>query len=192
MNNFRFVPFLLAFMFSGAATANEVIPSNLNEKLDQTGKEASLIASMPEVRDAVKAYNSKTSESYNKFADQYSKMTSEKWKALSPNDPIVRNLSKSPLMKAVSAKVSALNKPISEVFISGADGGKVGFLSKTTSWNHKGKPKHDDPMQGKFWKGKPELDESTGKHQVQVSVPVLDENQKPIGSLVIGVDLVRL
>ena len=38
------------------------------------------------------------------------------------------------------------NQLISEAFVSAADGTKVDFLSKTTWWIHKGKPKHDVPM----------------------------------------------
>jgi hypothetical protein len=46
-------------------------------------------------------------------------------------------------------------------------------------------------MTGKTWQGKPEVDESSGQYQVQVSVPVLDGNI-PIGSIVIGLNLSKL
>ena len=40
--------------------------------------------------------------------------------------------------------------------------GKAAFFGKTSSWIHKGKPKHDLPMSGKTWTGAPELDQSSG------------------------------
>jgi len=46
-------------------------------------------------------------------------------------------------------------------------------------------------MSGKTWTGKPELDESTGVQQVQIGLPVLD-NGKPIGSIVVGLNLSKL
>ncbi len=77
---------------------------------------------------------------------------------------------------------------ITECFVSGADGTKVGFLSKPTYWSHSDKDKHRIPMSGKNWTGQPELDESTGKTQIQVGIPVLDGG-RPIGSIVVGLDV---
>jgi hypothetical protein len=86
---------------------------------------------------------------------------------------------------------SKKTEAISEAFVSDAQGNKVGFLAKTSNWNHKGKPKHDVPMTGKTWQGPVELDESTGLQQVQVAVPVL-EGDKPVGSLVVGLAVSKL
>ena len=83
------------------------------------------------------------------------------------------------------------NQVISEAFVSAADGTKVGFLAKTTSWIHKGKPKHDGPMTGKAWQGEVEKDQSTGLEQIQIAVPVLDGGTA-IGSVVVGLQLARL
>ena len=77
------------------------------------------------------------------------------------------------------------------MFINAAEGYKVGFLAKTSFWNHKGKSKHDDPMSGKVWIGKIEVDDSSGTQQVQVAVPVLD-GDKPIGSLTVGFAIAKL
>ena len=74
---------------------------------------------------------------------------------------------------------------IAKVFVSGADGGKVGFDAKTEHWTHKGMPKHEVPMGGKIWTGPLKLDDSTGLQMVQVGLPVLD-GEKPIGSIVFG------
>jgi hypothetical protein len=115
-------------------------------------------------------------------------MTQEKWTNLNMLSPEVKAFSKNDLANHLR---TIKDDTVSEVFVSGADGTKVAFLSKTTSWSHKGKPKHDVPMSGKTWIGKPELDESTGLQQVQVGLPVLD-NGKPIGSIVVGLNLSKL
>ena len=39
------------------------------------------------------------------------------------------------------------NEQIIKIFVSGSDGGKVGFNAKTEHWTHKGMPKHEVPMQ---------------------------------------------
>jgi hypothetical protein len=118
----------------------------------------------------------------------YASMTQEKWAALSILSPEVKYFSKTPLAEYLKAKRT---DAMTELFVSGADGKKIAFFSKTTSWSHKGKPKHDDPMAGKTWIGAVEVDESTGKQQVQISFPVLD-GAKPVGSIVIGLDLAKL
>ncbi len=115
-------------------------------------------------------------------------MTNDKWKTLTLLDPFVRSLAKNELAKHLIAKKDGA---VTELFVSGADGGKVAFLAKPSSWTHKGKEKHDLPMTGKTWQGEVEVDESTGKQQVQVSVPVMD-GATPIGSLVIGLGVSKL
>jgi hypothetical protein len=130
---------------------------------------------------AVKEYNTTPS------ADAKS-MTNEKWKTLTIIDPFVQSLAKNELATYLKTKKDDM---VSEIFVSGADGGKVAFLTKTTSWTHKGKEKHDQPIAGKTWQGAVEVDESTGKQQIQVSVPVLD-GTTPIGSIVIGLSVMKL
>jgi hypothetical protein len=115
-------------------------------------------------------------------------MTNDKWKTLSVLSPEVKAFAKNDLAQYLNK-----NKPVyvSELFVSAADGSKVAFISKPTNWTHKGKPKHDLPMQGKNWTGEIEIDESTGLQQIQVALPVLD-NKKPIGSIVFGLSLSKL
>ncbi len=115
-------------------------------------------------------------------------MTQEKWTNLNMLSPEVKAFSKNDLAGYLRTIKDA---SVSEIFVSCADGTKAAFLSKTSNWSHKGKPKHDVPMSGKTWTGKPELDESTGVQQVQVGLPVLD-NGKPIGSIVVGLNLSKL
>jgi len=103
-------------------------------------------------------------------------------------DPTVRAFEKSPAGKFMKSSKDDL---VSEAFISDAAGRKVAFLAKTTWFCHKGKAKHDQPMQGKTWQGPIEVDESSGVRQIQVSVPILD-GQTPIGSLVVGLNVSRM
>lgn len=115
-------------------------------------------------------------------------MTNEQWKSLTILDPFVRSFSKNPLALHLREKKDG---QMSECFVSGADGTKVAFLSKTTSWSHRGKDKHMVPMTGKTWIGSIELDESTGLQEVQIGLPVLDGGM-PIGSIVIGLNVATL
>lgn len=119
---------------------------------------------------------------------KYQDMTQEKWEKLNILDPFVREFNKNEAGQLLKKYKSEL---ISEAFLNRADGKKVGFLAKTSNWSHKGKDKHEDPMKGKVWIGKVEVDESTGKTQIQVSVPVQEDN-KSIGSLVIGLNINEL
>jgi hypothetical protein len=126
----------------------------------------------------------KKANTENKFQD----MTQEKWEKLNILDPFVRDFNKNEAGLLLKKYKSEL---VSEAFLNRADGKKIGFLAKTSNWSHKGKDKHEDPMKGKVWIGKIEVDESSGKTQIQVGVPVQDEG-KSIGSLVIGLNINEL
>jgi len=119
---------------------------------------------------------------------QLKDMTQEKWAKLSILSAEIKLLSKNPLADYLRSKKTPA---VTELFVSNSLGEKVAFLAKTTSYSHKGKDKHDKAMEGKVWYGEPELDDSTGKIQVQVSFPILDAG-KAIGSIVIGLDLALL
>lgn len=135
----------------------------------------------PKVVEAVKAYNSAPPA-------EAKTMTNDKWKSLQVLDPFVRSFTRNALAEYLKSKRDA---PVTELFVSGADGGKVAFLAKTSSWSHKTSPKHSVPMTGKTWYGPVEVDESTGQQQVQVGIPVLDGG-KPVGSIVIGLGISKL
>lgn len=157
------------------------IDPSLQAKIDAELAKLKALAAAPALVEAVKAHNAGPSA-------EVKAMTQEKWKALTLLDPFVRSFSKNPAGTALKAQKTA---PVSEAFLSGADGVKVAFLSKPTNWSHKGKPKHDVPMTGATWQGEIEVDESTGLQQIQVAVPVLDGGT-PIGSLVVGLSLSKL
>ncbi len=115
-------------------------------------------------------------------------MTQDTWAKLSVLSPEIKSLTKNDLAVYLKTRKTPI---VAELFVSAPGGEKVAFFGKTTSWNHKGKPKHDVPMTGKTWIGESELDESSGKTTVQFSIPVL-EGGKAIGSIVIGLDMALL
>ena len=125
---------------------------------------------------AVKSYNSTTPSAEAKA------MTNEQWRSLTLFDPFVRCVGKSALSEYLKSKRDDV---VAKIFVSGADGGKVGFDAKTEHWTHKGMPKHEVPMTGQMWVGPVKLDDSTGLQMIQVGLPVLDGG-KPIGSIVFG------
>ncbi len=163
------------------ATAAEALDAGLQAKLDAQVKIIQTWVGDPVFVKAVKDHNAAVPP------DQAA-MTQDKWKALTVLDPFVRAFTKN---EAGALLKSKKTEAVSEAFLSDAAGLKVAFLSKTTAWCHKGKPKHDVPMTGKSWQGPVEVDESTGLQQVQVAMPVLD-GDKPIGSLVVGLSLAKL
>lgn len=166
----------------GAALCHgQEISTEVQAKIDAKVKVIQTWAADPVIVNAVKAHN--TSPSAEAAA-----MTQDKWKALTVIDPFVRSFSKN---EAGAFLKSKKTEDVSEAFVSGTDGTKVAFLSKPSGWSHKGKAKHDKPMEGKVWQGAVEVDESTGLQQVQVAVPVMDDG-KPIGSLVVGLSLSKL
>ena len=163
------------------AVVAEELDASLQVKVDAKVKAIQTWAANPAIVSGVQARNASTPP---ELAD----LTQEKWKALTVLDPLVRSFSKNPVAEYLK---SQKDDSVSEGFISCADGSKVAFLSKPTNWSHKGKAKHDQPMSGKNWQGPVEVDESTGSKQIQVAVPVLADG-KPIGSLVVGLNISKL
>ncbi len=168
-------------LLAGAAAPAQSLPAEITPKVQSKMKELKYLSTDPAVVAAVKAYNAKPPV-------ETRSMNNDHWKELTLLDPIVRSLTKNDLGQYLKSKQ---DDTISEAFVSGADGGKVAFLAKTTSWNHKGKAKHDVPMSGQTWVGPMEVDESSGHQQVQIALPVLDGGH-PIGSIVIGLKVSKL
>lgn len=179
--NTRILPVLATVVASFLASMSFAAPAAVQAIVDTEVAAAKVLAADPALVAAVKGYNVAPSA-------EAQSMTQEKWKTLTLLDPLVRSFSKNPAAEVIKARKSGV---VTEAFLSGADGGKVAFLAKPSSWSHKGKAKHDDPMAGKVWQGEVEVDESTGMQQVQVAVPVLD-GDKPIGSLVVGLGMNKM
>jgi hypothetical protein len=159
----------------------EPLDAALQTKVDAQIKVVQGWASDPVIVAAVKAQNAA-------LAPEYAAMTQDTWKDLGKLDPLVRALDKSAAGSFLKGKKSDL---IIRAFVSDAEGRKVAFTTKTLSWSHKGDPKHEVPMTGKTWEGSVEQDKASGFQQIQISVPVLDQD-KPIGSLVIGLSVSNL
>ena len=177
----RVLGFLIATFALLPGIRAEELDATTQTKVDAKVKQVETLAADPVVIKSVKAQNSS-------MPADCAALDQDKWKTLGVLDPLVRGFSKNEAGTLLKSKKAA---DISEAFISAANGTKVAFLNKPTNWSHKGKPKHEVPMTGKTWQGAVEVDDSTGLRQVQVSVPVLDDG-KPIGSLVVGLDLSKL
>jgi hypothetical protein len=171
----------VALLSLAAGAFAESLSPERKSRLDARIKQLQSWSADPAIVAAVKAQNA------NPPADIKS-MTNERWKQLTLLDPAVRSFSKNALGQFLRAKQTP---DISECFVSAADGAKVAFLSKPSSWSHADKAKHRLPMAGKIWIGSPETDDSSGQLQVQVGLPVLD-GAKPIGSIVLGLKLSAL
>lgn len=118
-------------------------------------------------------------------------MNNAKWKTIRASEEVITAFQTNRAGSFLKAKMESSDGLISEAFLSAAQGEKVAFIEKTSSYVHKGSPKFDVPMTGKSWQGKPEFDESSQTFAVQVSVPVFDAGS-PIGALVVGINLTRL
>jgi hypothetical protein len=155
--------------------------ANVQARIDQWITTAREWAAAPALVAAVVAQNQQPPPAY-------AGMTQEKWAALAETDPLVQRLMRNEIAQLLRAKRT---EAVAEAFLSDASGAKVAFLAKPTNWSHQGKPKHDEPMAGKVWQGKLELDRSSGMRQIQIAVPVLKDGT-PVGSLVVGVALSAL
>ena len=160
------------------------VPPEIKPKLEIKIKGLQSLSTDPQLVNAVKAHNA-TAPSAEAEA-----MTNDKWHSLSVLDPFVRATAKTPLSEYLKSKKNS-DDVIAKIFVSGADGMKVGFDAKTEHWTHKGFPKHEVPMSGGTWIGPVKLDDSTGQQLIQVGLPVLDGG-KPIGSVVIGLRVDKL
>lgn len=169
--------------FAGSLRADTLADPAVQAKVDAKIAVVRQWAAAPVIVNTVLAQNAA-------LPPERAAMTQEKWKVLSLRHPFVRGLVDNAVVEFLKEKHAA-NEWLTEAFLSDAGGFKVAFLTKTSSWCHAGSAKHVEPMNGHVWQGKIEIDESVGGAQLQVSVPVLSEG-KPIGSLVIGFDPLKL
>ena len=162
------------------ASQGPAIDAQLQSKLDA---KLAVIKSWAREYVIVNAVNA-----YNTAASKRRGFTEEQWSAATGIEAPIRALMENDAAQFLKQHRTA---DITEAFVSGADGGKVAFLSKPTHWSHRGQAKHDVPMRGQSWQGHIELDRSSGFLQIQLAVPIIDRG-KPIGSLVVGVSPARL
>ncbi len=159
-------------------------PPEIKAKLDVEIRQLASLSTDAEIVNAVKVHNA-TPASAEALA-----MTNDKWRGLSVLDPFVRATAKTPLSEYLKTKKKG-DDLIAKIFVSGADGMKVGFDAKTEHWTHKGMPKHEVPMTGETWIGTVKVDDSTGQSLIQLGLPVLDGG-KAIGSIVVGLRVDKL
>jgi hypothetical protein len=171
---------LAAVVLASGAAAQPLAPE-LKAKVDVKIKAIQAWSSDPALVAAVKAHNAA-------LTPDEKAMTNEKWSRATVLDPVVRSYTRNAAGTFLKTK---RDEQISECFVSGADGTKVGFLSKPSSWSHADKDKHRVPMSGRSWIGPIAIDDSTGLQLVQVALPVLDAG-KPIGSIVVGLAVSKL
>ncbi|MGC1438632.1 MAG: hypothetical protein WA847_22250 [Terriglobales bacterium] len=101
-------------------------PPEIKSKLDAKIKQLSSFSIDPEIVNAVKAHNA------TPHAGEALTMTNEQWHSLTVLDPFVRATAKTPLSEYLKTKKNA-DDTIAKVFVSGADGSKVGFDAKETA-----------------------------------------------------------
>ncbi len=119
-------------------------------------------------------------------------MDNAKWKTVSITDDLIKYFQSNEAGKFLEARAAMSDGFYTEAFLSAAQGEKVAFVEKTTSYIHRGAAKFDVPFNtGKAWQGPAEYDESARTYQIQVSVPVLSEG-KHVGVLVVGLGLSHL
>jgi len=119
-------------------------------------------------------------------------MDNAKWKTIRRSDDAVKEFQSNAAGKYLKSKLDASSGTFTEAFLNAAQGEKVAFVEKTTSYIHKGAAKFDVPFgSGKSWQGQAEFDESAQTYQIQISVPV-QSGGKAIGALVVGVNLTQL
>lgn len=165
-----------------AWAAFEITPA-IQKELDQTIEVVKGWAADPVIVSAAAAQNQK---------GPIAGMDNPKWKTVRRSDELIKGLQNNDAAKLLKQKLDASQGLYSEAFLNASQGEKVAFVDKTSSYLHKGQPKFDTPFtSGKSWQGQPEFDESSQTHQIQVAVPVLADG-KPIGVLVVGVNLTKL
>jgi hypothetical protein len=164
------------FLVALALAATGLAQAPQKAKVDAEVKQMRYLSTDPKLVSAVKTYNS------TPLSPEARTMTNDKWHTLTVFDPFVRAIGKNSLSEYLKSKKDDV---VVKIFVSGADGTKVGYDAKTEFWTHKGMPKHESPMKGETFIGPMKLDNSTGVQMVQIGLPVLD-GTKPIGSIVIG------
>lgn len=179
-----FLMLVLAFvLIAGIARAGVEITPTVQAKLDQWKTTVAGWAADAVIVGAVTDQNAK---------GPLSGVDNESWKSMRRTDPAVKGFQSCPAGQFLTTRKSGSNGAVAEAFLNAAQGEKVAFIEKTSKYVHKGSAKFDTPFTtGKPWQGEPEFDESSQSYLIQISVPVL-KDAKPIGVLVVGIDLKSL
>jgi hypothetical protein len=172
-----------AFLTTVAGAASFEMTAAVQAELDKQKTVVASWAANPVIVNAVLAQNR---------TGPIAGMDNAKWKMTRRSHPVVTGFQANPAGQLLKARLQESEGAISEAFLSAAQGEKVAFVEKTTSYIHRGAEKFDVPFRtGKAWQGPAEFDESSQTYAIQISVPVLAEG-RPIGVLVVGVNLSHL
>lgn len=155
------------------------ITPEIRTQIDAQKRALAQIAKNPTIVSAVRAQN---------LNGPIPGLSNREWRSLKSDSPVVRAFQKNPAAQLLAQKMAASKGLFNELFLCAAQGEKVAFVHKPSTYIHKGEPKFDVPMSGKTWEGVPEFDKSSRSHAVQIATPVLDKG-KPIGVLVGGVSM---
>jgi len=167
------------FAIEAAAASFEITPA-IQAELEKQKAVVAKWAASPAIVSAVAEQNRK---------GPIAGMDNAKWKVTRRTDPMVTGFQSNAAGQFLKARLAESQGAVSEAFLIAAQGEKVAFYEKTTSYIHRGSSKFDVPFNtGKSWQGKPEFDESSQTYAIQISVPILAEG-KAIGALVVGVNL---
>ena len=167
------------FAIEAAAASFEITPA-IQAELEKQKAVVAKWAASPAIVSAVAEQNRK---------GPIAGMDNAKWKVTRRTDPMVTGFQSNAAGQFLKARLAESQGAVSEAVLHAAQGEKVAFYEKTTSYTHRGSSKFDVPFNtGKSWQGKPEFDESSQTYAIQISVPILAEG-KAIGALVVGVNL---
>jgi hypothetical protein len=162
-------------------SADRITPE-MQAQLDAQQRVVAGWAANPVLVDAVVAQNKK---------GPISGMTNRKWKAVDSGQPGVMAFQKNAAGMWLTGKLASSDGFFREAFLNAAQGEKVAFVEKPSSYLHAGQEKFTEPMAGRIWQGKPEYDKSSRSYSIQVAAPVLSGG-KPVGVLVVGVSMKAL
>jgi len=172
---------VVAAVWIAPIAAGQGASAELSVKLNAKTKRMQALCAAPRVVATINA-------NHTAPPAEASQMTNEKWTALAADNALVVSVAKNDVATVLRNQV---DDSISTAFVSGADGGKIGFITKTAAWNHKGNPKHDVPMSGQVYIRAPSTGNASGLQLVQIGLPVLDAG-KPPGSTVITYKVAKL
>jgi hypothetical protein len=119
-------------------------------------------------------------------------MDNEKWKTVRRSDDVFRNYMRNDAGKLLAKGLEGSNGIYMRAFLCGARGEQIATTEKTESYVFRGQRVFDVPFTtAGTWQGPPELDADSDVHDAQIAAPVIS-NGKPIGVLVVGVNLTKL
>lgn len=181
----RKVLFIYLLVFPGLVMANDLSQEEIEDLLSVKIRFARHMALNPSVIRAVESQNSQT------LALAEIKRRDDEWKnAGDLVTPLIRNITTNPVARYFRRRVDN-NSAIDEVFLTDNQGANVAAFPPTSDYWQGDEEKWTASYNngnGVVFIGPLEFDESTQKNQVQISAPIISQDQT-IGVLVLGVSV---